>query len=172
MYTAAVLLLTRCLLCCLGKCHFTANHGPVTTARMVHDIPYILHAHLNHPSTPLTPSSLPSPVRPLDPNCDTRCEFPVASHSQPRMFYHESHSCHAHLPPTSHSPPPPPPPPHPPLLSPPALQLRVRPLDPSCDTWCEFPVASRPSAVQQWLDSGDPKGEWVLMIETDYVFIK
>ena len=54
----------------------------------------------------------------------------------------------------------------------PSFQLRVRPLDPTCDTWCEFPVASRPFAVQQWLDSDDPKGEWVLMIETDYVFVK
>lgn len=50
--------------------------------------------------------------------------------------------------------------------------VRVRPLDPSCDTWCDYPVASRPYAILQWLESGDPKGDWVLMIETDYVFVK
>eukprot|EP00271_Cylindrocystis_brebissonii_P011031 TRINITY_DN27713_c0_g1_i1.p1 TRINITY_DN27713_c0_g1~~TRINITY_DN27713_c0_g1_i1.p1 ORF type:complete len:749 (+),score=107.35 TRINITY_DN27713_c0_g1_i1:292-2538(+) len=49
---------------------------------------------------------------------------------------------------------------------------RVEPLDPSCDTWCEYPVASRPNAIQQWLDSGDCKGTWVFMIETDYIFVK
>ena len=51
-------------------------------------------------------------------------------------------------------------------------QYRVDPLDPSCDEWCAYPVASRPWAIQQWLESDDPKAEWVLMIETDYVFVK
>jgi hypothetical protein len=50
--------------------------------------------------------------------------------------------------------------------------VRVEPLDASCDTWCEYPVASRPSAIQQWLESGDPKGDWVLMAETDHLLIK
>ena len=51
-------------------------------------------------------------------------------------------------------------------------QYRVDPLDPSCDEWCAYPVASRPWAIQQWLESDDPKAEWVLMIETDYLFLK
>ncbi|GAQ82785.1 hypothetical protein KFL_001240160 [Klebsormidium nitens] len=50
--------------------------------------------------------------------------------------------------------------------------VRVEPLDPSCDVWCEYPVASRPSAILQWLESGDPKGDWVLMAETDHLFVK
>ncbi|CAI5510231.1 unnamed protein product, partial [Closterium sp. Naga37s-1] len=50
--------------------------------------------------------------------------------------------------------------------------VRVKPLDPTCDTWCEYPVASRPYAIQQWLESGDVKGEWIFMIETDYIFVK
>ncbi|CAI5480400.1 unnamed protein product [Closterium sp. Yama58-4] len=50
--------------------------------------------------------------------------------------------------------------------------VRVKPLDPSCDTWCEYPVASRPFAIQQWLESGDVKGDWIFMIETDYIFVK
>eukprot|EP00850_Spirogloea_muscicola_P011540 SM000072S21174 [mRNA] locus=s72:97305:104460:+ [translate_table: standard] len=50
--------------------------------------------------------------------------------------------------------------------------FRVEPLDATCDEWCEYPVASRPNAIQQWLDSDDPKGDWVFMIETDYVFVK
>lgn len=30
---------------------------------------------------------------------------------------------------------------------------RAQPLHPECDTWCEFPVADRPNAVQQWVDA-------------------
>lgn len=30
---------------------------------------------------------------------------------------------------------------------------RADPLHPECDTWCEFPVADRPNAVQQWINS-------------------
>lgn len=30
---------------------------------------------------------------------------------------------------------------------------RANPLHPECDTWCEFPVADRPNAVQQWIDA-------------------
>ena len=37
---------------------------------------------------------------------------------------------------------------------------------------CEYPVADRPYAIQQWLESGDVQGDWVFMIETDYVFVK
>eukprot|EP00897_Mesotaenium_endlicherianum_P007849 jgi/Mesen1/7092/ME000369S06419 len=50
--------------------------------------------------------------------------------------------------------------------------LRVDPLDPRCDVWCEYPVASRPDAINKWLNSGDVKGDWVFMIETDYLFTK
>ncbi|CAI7923719.1 unnamed protein product [Closterium sp. NIES-54] len=50
--------------------------------------------------------------------------------------------------------------------------VRVRPLEPKCDDWCEYPVADRPFAIQQWLESGDVKGEWIFMIETDYLFVK
>mmetsp|Transcript_4256 Transcript_4256/g.12271 ORF Transcript_4256/g.12271 Transcript_4256/m.12271 type:complete len:438 (-) Transcript_4256:1868-3181(-) len=54
---------------------------------------------------------------------------------------------------------------------------RAQPLHPECDTWCEFPVADRPNAVQQWVDAAkkDPsliKAPWLLMIETDYVWMK
>ena len=38
---------------------------------------------------------------------------------------------------------------------------------------CEFPVADRPNALKKWLASDDSKrGEWILMIETDYVWKK
>ncbi len=30
---------------------------------------------------------------------------------------------------------------------------RANPLTPECDTWCEFPVADRPNAVQQWVNA-------------------
>lgn len=54
---------------------------------------------------------------------------------------------------------------------------RANPLHPECDTWCEFPVADRPNAVQQWINAAkkDPtmiKAPWLLMIETDYVWMK
>lgn len=54
---------------------------------------------------------------------------------------------------------------------------RVEPLHPQCDTWCEFPVADRPNAVQQWVDAARKNSSliqapWLLMIETDYVWMK
>eukprot|EP00891_Asterochloris_glomerata_P007790 jgi/Astpho2/7790/fgenesh1_pm.00117_%23_7_t len=54
---------------------------------------------------------------------------------------------------------------------------RANPLTPRCDVWCEFPVADRPNAVRQWLDAAvlDPsliKAPWILMIETDYVWLR
>ena len=65
-----------------------------------------------------------------------------------------------------------------------AVLLRVQeiptyhamPLTPQCDTWCEFPVADRPNAVHQFFRAaaGDPaliKAPWLLMIETDYVWM-
>lgn len=51
--------------------------------------------------------------------------------------------------------------------------VRVEPLHPHCDTWCEFPVADRPNAVAQWLQTEDSrKGKFVLLIETDYIWTK
>ena len=42
-----------------------------------------------------------------------------------------------------------------------------------CDTWCEFPVADRPDAIKKWLATPDSRrGEWILMIEMDYVWKK
>ncbi|EIE24619.1 hypothetical protein COCSUDRAFT_14028 [Coccomyxa subellipsoidea C-169] len=55
--------------------------------------------------------------------------------------------------------------------------FRADPLTPSCDTWCEFPVSDRPNAVMQFLKAAkaDPtmiKAPWLLMIETDYVWMR
>ena len=55
--------------------------------------------------------------------------------------------------------------------------FRADPLQPECDHWCWFPVADRANAVQQWLDAAavDPsliKAPWLLMLESDYVWIK
>ena len=42
-----------------------------------------------------------------------------------------------------------------------------------CDRWCEFPVADRPDAIKKWLATADSRrGEWILMIEMDYVWKK
>ena len=51
--------------------------------------------------------------------------------------------------------------------------VRVEPLHPACDTWCDFPVADRPNAVAQWLLTDDAKrGKYILLIETDYIWTK
>lgn len=51
--------------------------------------------------------------------------------------------------------------------------VRVDSLHAECDTWCEFPVADRPDALRKWLETEDSKrGEWIVMIETDYVWRK
>jgi hydroxyproline O-arabinosyltransferase len=51
--------------------------------------------------------------------------------------------------------------------------------DPNCDTWCDYPVGSRPSAVAQFFAKAkaDPakmliKAPWIFMTETDYVWIR
>eukprot|EP00899_Mesostigma_viride_P018438 jgi/Mesvir1/26596/Mv09567-RA.1 len=50
---------------------------------------------------------------------------------------------------------------------------RFDPWHPACDVWCDFPVHDRPRAVAEWLRTpGALKGQYILMIETDYVFIK
>ena len=51
--------------------------------------------------------------------------------------------------------------------------VRVAPLTPECDTWCAFPVADRPHSIRLWLETEDSKrAEWVLLVESDYVFAK
>ncbi|MEW5298276.1 MAG: hypothetical protein WDW36_001419 [Sanguina aurantia] len=55
--------------------------------------------------------------------------------------------------------------------------FRAQPLQPDCDKWCWFPVADRANAVQQWIDAAGRdmsmvKGAWLLLLETDYVWIK
>lgn len=55
--------------------------------------------------------------------------------------------------------------------------FRAQPLQPECDKWCWFPVADRANAVQQWLDAvgEEPslqKAPWLLLLETDYVWVK
>ncbi|KAK9795215.1 hypothetical protein WJX73_002433 [Symbiochloris irregularis] len=54
---------------------------------------------------------------------------------------------------------------------------RADPLTPQCDEWCEFPVSDRPNAVAQWMAAAENhpdmiKAPWLLMIETDYVWLK
>jgi hypothetical protein len=53
---------------------------------------------------------------------------------------------------------------------------RAIPLTPKCDGWCEFPVADRPNAVRQFFAAAEAdvrmiKAPWILMIETDYVWM-
>ena len=64
--------------------------------------------------------------------------------------------------------------------APPAAQeiptFRAMPLTPKCDAWCEFPVADRPNAVAQFFAAAAAapaliKAPWILMIETDYVWM-
>lgn len=55
--------------------------------------------------------------------------------------------------------------------------FRADPLQPKCDTWCEYPVSDRADAVQKFFDAAekDPsmlKAPWLYMIESDYVFMK
>ncbi|KAG2437347.1 hypothetical protein HXX76_006002 [Chlamydomonas incerta] len=53
----------------------------------------------------------------------------------------------------------------------------AQPLQPECDKWCWFPVADRANAMQQFIDAAekDPsllKAPWLLLLETDYVWMK
>jgi hypothetical protein len=53
----------------------------------------------------------------------------------------------------------------------------AQPLTPACDHWCPFPVADRPNAVRQFFEAAarDPsliQAPWILLIETDYVWMK
>lgn len=55
--------------------------------------------------------------------------------------------------------------------------FRAYPLQPECDTWCEFPVKDRPNAVMQWLMAAEQhpeliQGAWLLMLESDYVWMR
>jgi len=58
-------------------------------------------------------------------------------------------------------------------LMPEVPTVRVDSLHEACDRWCEFPVADRPHALADWLKSEDSKrGEWIFMVETDYVWMR
>ncbi|KAJ9529755.1 hypothetical protein QJQ45_014533, partial [Haematococcus lacustris] len=55
--------------------------------------------------------------------------------------------------------------------------FRAQPLHPKCDEYCDFPVADRANAVVQWIQAvkKDPnmlQGAWVLLLESDYVWMK
>lgn len=55
--------------------------------------------------------------------------------------------------------------------------FRAYPLQPACDTWCEFPVKDRANAVVQWLMAAEQhpqliQGAWLLLLESDYVWMK
>lgn len=55
--------------------------------------------------------------------------------------------------------------------------FRAYPLQPECDNWCEFPVKDRPNAVVQFLMAAEQhpeliQGAWLLMLESDYVWMK
>lgn len=55
--------------------------------------------------------------------------------------------------------------------------FRADPIQPECDTWCEYPVSDRANAVQQFFLAAKKtpsmiKAQWLYMIESDYVFIK
>ncbi len=55
--------------------------------------------------------------------------------------------------------------------------FRADPLQKECDTWCEFPVKDRANAVMQWIMAVEKepsmlKGAWLLMLESDYVWVK
>lgn len=55
--------------------------------------------------------------------------------------------------------------------------FRAYPLQPECDTWCEFPVKDRPNAVVQFLMAAEQhpeliQGAWLLMLESDYVWMR
>ena len=55
--------------------------------------------------------------------------------------------------------------------------FRAEPLQPKCDDWCDYPVSDRGNAVVQFFqaaekDPGLIKGEWIYMVESDYVFMK
>lgn len=51
--------------------------------------------------------------------------------------------------------------------------VRVEPLNPECDRWCEFPVADRPHSIAEWLKTEDSKkAKWILIIESDYVWVR
>ncbi|MEW5312359.1 MAG: hypothetical protein WDW38_004000 [Sanguina aurantia] len=50
-------------------------------------------------------------------------------------------------------------------------------LKPACDGWCDYPVANRPPAIQQWITAASRNssmllGAWILMLECDYVWMR
>jgi len=50
---------------------------------------------------------------------------------------------------------------------------RIDPLRPSCDTYCDFPVADRAQALTDWSKSEDAQQcSHIMMVETDYLFVR
>lgn len=55
--------------------------------------------------------------------------------------------------------------------------FHAQPQTPACDNWCPFPVADRPNAVRQFFEAASQRpglilAPWILLIETDYVWMK
>lgn len=51
------------------------------------------------------------------------------------------------------------------------------PFKPECDGWCDYPVANRPHAIQDFFDQAAKnesmiQGAWVFMLECDYVWMQ
>lgn len=51
--------------------------------------------------------------------------------------------------------------------------MRFEPNQGQCDTWCDYPVADRSLAIAQWSKTTDSmRCSHVMMVETDYIYIK
>jgi hypothetical protein len=51
--------------------------------------------------------------------------------------------------------------------------MRFEPNQGNCDSWCDYPVADRSLAIAQWSKTTDSlRCSHVIMVETDYVFVK
>jgi len=51
--------------------------------------------------------------------------------------------------------------------------MRFDPNQGKCDTWCDYPVADRSLAVAQWSQTTDSmRCSHVMMVETDYIYVK
>jgi len=50
---------------------------------------------------------------------------------------------------------------------------RINPARPSCDTYCDFPVADRAAALTEWSATEDAaQCSHIMMVETDYLFVR
>ena len=51
--------------------------------------------------------------------------------------------------------------------------MRFNPVQAKCDGWCDYPVADRSKAVEQWLETADSERcSHVVMVETDHIIVK